>query len=114
MKGDIGKWEVHINFTDYSRRCEIYIARWCEGEWCEYITKINGEQSELKRAELHETIKPSMVFYSGMAEQIMQSFADACEKNGFRAKGSPILVNELTAIKYHLEDMRKLIFKEKK
>jgi hypothetical protein len=31
---------------------------------------------------------------------------------GIKPEQIPVLENEMTAVKYHLEDMRKLVFKE--
>lgn len=111
MRGDISKWEVYVNWKDFARICEVYIVRYCEGEWTEYITKMDGDKTEVKKVKPHEPIQPTMIFYHPLANQILQAFADTCEKHGFRPEGKPVLENELTASKYHLEDMRKLVFK---
>jgi hypothetical protein len=39
----------------------------------------------------------------------LQAFADVCYKEGIMPEKQPIIENELTATKYHLEDMRKLL-----
>ena len=109
MKGDFGKYEVYVNFEDYHNRCEIYIRRICEGEHQEYITSMEGDKIEFKTVGLSERIEPAMVFYSNMATDVLKAFANACWKNGFKPEQAPVLENELTATKFHLEDMRKLM-----
>jgi hypothetical protein len=60
----------------------------------------------------HITVEPSIEIPGEYSREFLQSFADAIEKTGIRPTGKPVLENELTATKYHLEDMRTLVFRK--
>jgi hypothetical protein len=45
-----------------------------------------------------------------LSQKFLQAMANKLNEIGIRPEGKPVLENELTATKYHLEDMRKLVF----
>ena len=48
-----------------------------------------------------------------MAKPFLQAMANELKEIGVMAEGELVLENELGATKYHLEDMRQLVFKGK-
>lgn len=60
-----------------------------------------------------ELVEPSLTIKGRHANNFLQEMANVCYKEGVRPEGQAILENELTATKYHLEDMRKLALKGK-
>ena len=57
--------------------------------------------------------KPTFAINEGMSKPFLQAIANELHKLGIKAEKEPVLENEMTAVKYHLEDMRKLVFEEK-
>lgn len=57
-------------------------------------------------------IDPTIKLSMNNSHNFLQSLADAIDEYGIRPSKKPPLENELSAVKYHLEDMRKLVFKE--
>ena len=55
--------------------------------------------------------EPTMKLGHFMSKQFLQALCDEIARHGITPTGKPPLENELTAIKYHLEDMRSLVFK---
>lgn len=64
--------------------------------------------------EIGKTIDPTLRFEHHHAKQFLQSLADGLAETGFRPDVTKAMVSELEATRYHLEDMRNLVFKEKK
>jgi len=102
---------VFINSNEWSDSYEVYIIEEnYEGK--RFIAKpMNLEFKEHKEGDREEpSIKISRVF--GKETNFLQALSDALSKAGY----SPIFVEEnkgeLKATKTHLEDMRKLVFKE--
>ena len=81
----------------------------------------NGARSVCKPMEMvftelpmgHPSKGPSLSIPLSFTGAFLQAMADLCHKLGVRPGEEPVLENELKAIKYHLEDMRSLVFKEK-
>jgi hypothetical protein len=59
-------------------------------------------------------LDPTLSFVHHHATQFLQTLADGLAESGFLPKLTEKMQGELGAIKYHLEDMRILVFKEKK
>jgi len=55
-------------------------------------------------------IEPTIRLSGMVAKPFLQAMANAVKEFGIVAEDEPILGNELTAVRYHLEDMRKLVF----
>jgi len=62
----------------------------------------------------HIIEKPTFSIFGGMAKPFLKAMATELHNLGIKAEGEPILENELSAVKYHLEDMRSLVFQENK
>jgi hypothetical protein len=53
---------------------------------------------------------PTMIFEHNRGEQFLKSMADELARAGFRADELKAKDTQVEAVKYHLEDMRKLVF----
>jgi hypothetical protein len=60
------------------------------------------------------TPEPTMRFTDEMATQFLQGFANGLAEAGYKPDELKSQACELNAVKYHLEDMRKLVFVDKK
>ena len=58
--------------------------------------------------------KPTLEFDGGEGKEFLQSLAESLVLAGFKPDELKAKNNEVTAIKYHLEDMRKLVFEKVK
>ena len=109
-------FQFYIRYTDYEDKAEIFLLQQSP-EHRIYLTYENGnfvEHVQNITGAVHGEIQPLLVFPSGLAQPFLQAMADMLEKHGIRPASKPILENELTAVKYHLEDMRRLVFEEPK
>lgn len=74
-----------------------------------YVVKpVDFILSEINEADM---IDPTFRLNSHDATEFLQTMADICHERGIRPKSAPILENELSATKSHLEDMRRLVFR---
>lgn len=73
-----------------------------------------AEPIELTFSEVDMTqeLLPTMRFDRRSGERFLSSFADALARLGFRADELKAKDGELGALRYHLEDMRELVFKK--
>lgn len=55
-------------------------------------------------------IEPTFILGTHVANDVLQSLAEELHKMGIHAKDDEPKKNELSAVKFHLEDMRKLVF----
>lgn len=104
-------YKIYVQYQDCANVVDIYI----------FAIDANGKRSlctsidTMTFIEHTESLiieKPTIKISGFMAQPFLQAMADTLEKHGVRPKGKPVLENELTAVKYHLEDMRKLVFAE--
>ena len=56
--------------------------------------------------------KPTLELKGRDADDFLQSFANALVHSGFKSNELKNVNQEISAIKYHLEDMRSLVFKQ--
>jgi hypothetical protein len=112
-----GKWQMRIIDEAHCDTTKIYIWRDC-GSRREFITNLSGEGGmEIKNFEIGaitrtDDIKPTMTVGWIGGRELLQAIADGLCENGIKAAKAPVVQNELDATKYHLEDMRKLLFYE--
>jgi hypothetical protein len=103
------KFEVYPQYHDYAGTLDLYIfsvdQRGVRSICTSLETMTFQEHDECTSIE-----KPTMSMNAHVAKPFLQAMADALDKIGVRPTGKPVLENELTATKYHLEDMRKLVF----
>lgn len=106
----MSKIEIHIDHQGYSGESWIYIVD----------IRPDGSRALAQPVEFvfgpieqGRAVEPTIRLGLGYASPFLQAFADLCHKLNIMPQGKPVLENELTAMKYHLEDMRKLVFKKK-
>jgi hypothetical protein len=102
-------FEVYPEYSPCSRKLDLYIfANYHDGSRA--ICTSLERMIFTKYDESVSDNKPTLSINEHISKPFLQAMADALDKIGIRATGKPILENELTATKYHLEDMRKLVF----
>ena len=105
------KFEVFCKYEDYSQTLNVYIFIDNPDGSRAIITSLDS--GEAKTYEPHMPIeKPTFRITGGMAQCFLQAFANELYTLGIKAEEAPILANELVATKYHLEDMRALVFQD--
>lgn len=105
------KFEVFCRHEDFANKLNFYIFR----------LNIDGSRricTSLDKMEFSEyqegcMIEPTFSLNGLIVKPFLQEMANALKKIGIKAESEPILENELSAVKYHLEDMRKLVFENK-
>lgn len=100
-------WLISTRYTPYSDMVQVWIAKRNGADIDVYHFNNNGE---MKAEKLKEGVEPepAMKLLSWIWDGFRQSIngvEEIPEKQALDA--------ELTATKYHLEDMRKLVFSEK-
>jgi len=104
------KYEVFAEYRDYARTLEFYIFRESADGRREFFENLSPKPV-LRVYEHGTSLKaPTFTISGSMAKPFMQEMANTLKKLGIHAEGEPVLENELTATKYHLEDFRKLVF----
>lgn len=103
--------KVYIDYQEYTRKLCLYV----------FMEHPNGQRSlcvDLNMMEFSEPIddnvvidKPTLTLNDMVARPLLQCIVNEAKKIGIVADKTPVLENELTATKYHLEDMRQLVFK---
>lgn len=104
----MNNFEVFIRYEDYAQSLNFYI----------FVNLPDGSRkicTNLKTMRVEdykdgEIIKPTFSISGMLAKPFLQAMADELHKIGIKPKDKPVLQNELTATKYHLEDMRRLVF----
>ena len=103
-------FKFFINYRDWSANMEVYLVQDDKiNNSRVFVTLENGQFLETQTV-IGKEVKPLFVLPFGLADEFMQAMAELLHKHGFKAKGQPVLQNEIDAVKYHLEDMRKLVF----
>lgn len=96
-----------------------FVKSWPKGAW-EIFAVDQGERKhtsykitiEAKTTEESFQIEPAMDVPWHQMESFLPALIEGLSEAGFLAK-SPGDIAQLEAVKYHLEDMRKLVFTEK-
>ena len=99
----IGQTFVKIIDKGYKLTREIYILRDTQNQKCELLR--NGNWVEIDSYSTDE--KPTLE----LLPEELQMLADELNKNGFKPQKG-FLEGKLEATDKHLEDMRKLVFKD--
>lgn len=102
--------KVYIDYQDYSGIANVYIVDESLDGQKRIVKSVNLEFVSL---ESGVAVEPTFQLSPVFVKPFLQAFADICDKHGIRPEGKPVLENELTSVKYHLEDMRKLIFEKR-
>jgi hypothetical protein len=104
------KPKFYITYEDFGSGVKIYFLAPCEKDGKIFCVQPQPATWECKEQDAAAEIEPWLTIPRFHALPFLQAMADLCHKHGIRAQEEPILANELTAVKYHLEDMRKLLF----
>lgn len=108
------KTRVYIRYTEYANTVEFAIVRSGGNDPGDrtYIAKpVKLEFKEIKAGEIPP---PTLVLRGLVAQDVMQSLAEALDKKGFKTDKDAKIEGTLVATRYHLEDLRKLLNLEKK
>jgi len=102
--------KVHIEHDPRFRGTAIYLyGRDKDGEFV-----VEPVELVLRHYELGECLeRPTFIFDGHNGEYFLQSLAQALVRIGFKPDELKVAEGEMSAIKYHLEDMRSLVFKGK-
>ena len=105
------KFEVYCQYEDFSLRLNFYIFSIDETgkkSFCKSIDKMEFEDYTPGQC----INKPTFCLKGPVTKPFLQAIANELKEMGIKPEGEPILENELSAVKYHLEDMRKISFKK--
>lgn len=105
------KFEVFCKHEDFSNRLNFYIFGIDESGKRSFCTSI--DRMEFKDYRDGECIEePTFCLKGAVTKPFLQAIANELKNIGVKAEGEPVLENELTAVKYHLEDMRRISFNQ--
>lgn len=106
---------VHINHDDYGYTLGIYVFKHNYDQSREFLESLD-QPIKVKRfgdGPITEALKPTIFLEGKFGKEFLQAFANALHQKGIRPKAEPVLENEVSSIKYHLEDMRTLVFERR-
>lgn len=102
-------WEMRISEQMEQGAIDIFLFRRIAEGKIEYVSNLSGKGGmEVTVVEEGTRIEPSMRL-GWNNQKILQTMADGLFKFGIKPTQQPVLQNELTATKYHLEDIREMI-----
>ena len=108
------KFEVFTEYRDYANELNFYIFKDNLDGSRDICTSLDKMEFTRHNADgTSENIKPTFSIKGMITQPFLQEMANALKKIGIKAEGEPIIENELSAVKYHLEDMRALTFRFK-
>ncbi len=107
-------WKVHIDDNLASGLSSIYIYREGEGPNQRperiFITNLSTmEVHTVQHGSRIDHLRPTIKLEWGASRNILQALVNGLFNHGIRPKAEPILANELTAVKDHLQDMREIV-----
>lgn len=110
MNGDL-RFKVDIIDRDFSHQSDIYLYREIEGE--DSLHSIMNSEGDWYSPESTRP-KPTLTLRRGAIEKLQEAFLKRAGEKGLRTEPEAKLSGLLEATKAHLEDMRRLVFKEPK
>lgn len=87
---------------------------WVVDERQDGIYAFSRSDLKLKKVEPCEELEPTFVFNRRDGDDFLRELSNALVKAGYKPDELKANNQQVVAIKYHLEDMRKLVFEEKK
>ncbi|MDY6893878.1 MAG: hypothetical protein SVO01_00445 [Thermotogota bacterium] len=103
------EFKVYTNYEDFAQRLNFYVFKINQDGSRELCTSI--DKMEFQKWEPGATFEEPTLSISGfVAKPFMKAMAETLKEIGIKPDGEPVLENELVATKYHLEDMRRLVF----
>lgn len=103
------KWQVRVVNHPSSFATDIFIFREAAGARVEYVSNLSGKGGvEVTMVDRGVRMEPA-IKADGHCGHMLQAISDGLFDFGIKPTQQPVLQNELTATKYHLEDMREMI-----
>jgi len=106
-------FKVYMQYEEYAHRISIYIFKELPNGKRLFCTNINTMEF-IEHEECLMLEKPTLSLSGAIAKPFIQEIVDSAKRIGINPSREPIIENELVAVKYHLEDMRTLVFAEEK
>ncbi len=103
-------FKVHLEHDPHINGTKLYIFRDLDDGRVEYF-KPTLIESTIQEAGL--ILEPTMQFSHRLGDRFLQELSDALVRVGFKPDAITVKEGEVAAMRYHLEDMRKLVFKDK-
>ena len=107
-EGSSGNIKVYLGQRMHDRTVEIFIFNNQFGQENALAKPIELVMEPFKDERDGKIVPPTMEIH----RDLMQAIVDAAYLNGFKPTTMPESAQELSAVKYHLEDMRKIAFKK--
>ncbi len=101
--------KVSIDYDPTIRGTRI----WVVNEKADGLSVASPINMEWVEADASKDIPPTFVFGSREGHEFLQELSNALVRAGFKPDELAASNKQVDAIKYHLEDMRSLVFKEK-
>jgi hypothetical protein len=103
------EYKVFCRYEDFRETLNFYLFQDNENGGRELCTNLKTmEFKPIKRGEF--VPEPTFSISGCVVQPFLKAMANALDEIGIRPEGKPVLENELTATKYHLEDMREIAF----
>lgn len=103
-----GDWKVQIVEVPGMITSKVYLFQYLK-EYTEFLTN-KGDIITVKAGELR---KEDNLYFTQMTPDQLQAFAEALASKGIKTNKDSIAEGKLTATEKHLNDMRRLVFKNK-
>lgn len=106
------QFKVYCKYVDYANTLDIFLFEE-EGSGRRTVCT-NLDPLTFSEYKQRDKIKPVLSLNGQIVKPFLQAIANELKTIDILPEGSPVPENELVATKYHLEDMRDLVFKDKK
>jgi hypothetical protein len=112
--GEGMKFEVFCEYQYATMGMNFYIYREESTGRREICTKIKNKNGQMEFTPYrdYEVVDPTFTLRGNVVKPFLQAMSNELHRVGIKPEEAPVLENELSAIKYHLEDMRELVFKK--
>lgn len=101
-------WKVRVSDQISSGAVDVYIFREISEEQIEVVTKFSDLGMEVTVIPKGQRMRAVMNL-DWNCQKLLQAISDGLFNFGIRPTQEPVLKNEMTATKYHLEDVREIL-----
>ena len=102
-------WKLRVSDQAQVGAIEIFIFREIPNGRIEYVSNLSGKIGmEVTMIDKGAKIEPCITLEWG-CHQLLQAISDGLFDFGIRPTQEPVLKNEMSATKYHLEDIREVL-----
>ncbi len=107
------EFKVYCRYVDFANKLDMYIF---EVESSSYGYSKRRLCTSLDTMEFKEykdgdsSVNPTLSLEGWVVKPFLQAIANELKTIDIVAEGEPVIKNELASTKYHLEDMRKIVF----